>query len=629
MRQVIVVLVVGMLLGCKGGDKGATSTAVIETPMVVSTTVTAPVVEIPTVSVEATETSSPAVASTPAVMPTLAPRPVVTPTLFGAFELARLLDTGVYTSLPSVQLPDWLELNGDRETWFLTRTHEAYIPLANPNGGFFKEHYSDVVVAADDFLGQYPGSDGAIPVLMMLGHVHSYQVGWHWGRLSESLGQEYEQAIELLMQRHPERLPYILNDLIDLGLPINWVQSADLGTENGTALLFTYQFSPPYGESKGQAYAFVKEPNSPWVFTSIPTRYADGWQHNAWVHTIADINADGQIEIVVGATHVYAGGAGLWLHIFAWQDGVWVDRLSWNPLASTTDAYYGQFWLEDLDEDGVQEIVVYYYTGPPGGGNPTTIDIYQWNQVTYTNTLPIEIKICGYHAFAEAERRRALGDLEGAIAWYEEARRRWLAELDTPDSVCMRQGQGIASGKSEIAQSYRVQVSVLNQIAGTSSPWQSSTWEHVSTPTNTLTATFHLDQEQIKLFRWDAFPWRIIGRFYLSTSYVQEWPSGEHLFCQTTTGNRDFNDYDGDKQNDLREMTRWQCQITDKGDKVLLEQAGPDIETVCLWDGHRLVLSSSQIVTPSTVLTGSLDAYPQLLGIEQDLLRLLDCSGDE
>jgi hypothetical protein len=582
-------------------------------------------------------------------MPTFVPRPVVTPTLFGAFELARSIDTSIGASLylPWVQLPDWLELSGDKETWLLTRVQEAYMSLANPNNksadeGVFRDHYANVIVTADDFLGQYPDSDGAIPVLMMLGHVHSYQVDWQ--RAPELLGQEYEQAIELLMQRHPERLPYVLNDLIDLGLPINWVQSGDLGMGDGEILLFTYQFS--YGEPKGQALAFVKEPDSPWVFASIPTQYADGWKHSVRLHTIADINADGQAEVVVHLHHAYAGGTGLCVQVFTWDEGIWTDRVSWRPLGRllygsqpSPDAYYGESWLEDLDEDGIQEIVVSYVTGPPGGGNPSTVDIYQWDQATgmYTDTLPIKVQICGYHAFAEAERRRALGDLAGAISWYEEARRRWLAELDTPNSVCVRYPYPLT-----IAQSYQIQIAVQRQMSDNadSGGWgiyvnnlndayQVEAGETVVTERATLTGTLLVDQVQISLFQCDVEPCRIVGRFYPFTAYVQDWPSGNRLVCTTDSASHDYEDYDRDGWIDLRLRASWQCQVMDEGDMVLFGQQGPDLETTCLWDGHRFALSGSPLITPSTVLTGSLDAYPQLLEIEQDLLRLLDCSGDE
>lgn len=274
-----------IMTACSASDHGPIPTD--ETSMPVSTIC----VETPT-DASPVETLVLTPAST--LIPTV---PTITPVQVGSFVLTRALAPEVNGVLPVVELPLWIEPNGEKETWFLDQVMRAYQPLTKTCDSetcaeLFKTHYSDVIARVDDFLGIYPDSDGAIPVWMMLGHIHSYQVGWYWERSAELLGQEYEKAITLLLERHPERLPYIVNDLIGMGLPINWVQSTDLSIDGGEVLLFTYQFSPRYGEPKGQTYTFVREPGHSWMFVPMPTRYAYGWQHGADAWAIADINAD-------------------------------------------------------------------------------------------------------------------------------------------------------------------------------------------------------------------------------------------------------------------------------------------------------------------------------------------------
>jgi hypothetical protein len=589
---------------------------------------------------------------TSALASTITSHPTITPMKVGSFELSYALDPEVAGVLPIVRLPNWVELCGEKESASLAQVTRAYQPLTLPDGSgtlaeVFKVHYRDVVATADDYLGVFPDSDGAIPVLMMLGHVHSYQVGWHWGRSAELLGREYERAVALLLKRHPERLQYILDDLIELGLPINWVQATDRIIDNGEVLLFSYQFSAPFGEPKGRIYGLVQESNHSWGFAPLPTRYAGGCQHSARVEIIEDVNADGRTEILVALEHVYAGGPGLWLNVFAWRDGGWTDRLSWNTLGRdlywnppSLDAYYGRFWLEDLNEDDVQEIVVGYPTGSPGGGNPTTVEVYQWDQAAevYTNTRPIKVQVCGYHAFAEAERRRALGDLEGSIQWYEEARRRWRAELSTPNPVCLNYGT-YDWGKREIAESYQIQLAVQHRMSSESGDGWGLYIRNINdeyqvemgevsliTETGAITGVEGW-QMRVNLFQCDVEPCRAVGHFYPSTVYTRDRSSGDRVIC--TGGTRhNYDDRNGDGSDDLRQVTHWNCQVRDAQDAVLLGQDGPYIETTCLWDGRRFALSDSQVLTPAIVLTGTVGTS-QLAGVVEDLAGLVDCSGDK
>ena len=641
MRRIAWLGLLLMLVGCVVIDKPSMPTEPAQTPMLVVST-PAPTVAVPTV------TSIPTAA--PTAMPTVAPRPVLTRTQIGSFVLARAFDAGSYDSLPAVQIPDWIKTSGAKETWYLTHTLESYTPLAGPSGTkkeVFNSHYTDFVVSADDFLGQYPDSDGTIPVLMMLGHLHSFQVGWYWGRSPKLLGQEYEQAITLLLKHHPERLPYILNDLIDMGLPVDWVKSTDLGIKGFEALLFTYQFKPLFGEPKGQLYAFVRDHNQPWKFAPLPTWYdSEGtYQYGVKVNSIADINHDGRDEILVALEHAYADGWGLRLHVFAWQDGEWADRMAWNPLSrlNAPDAFGGSFWLENSNRSGLDNIVVHYW--PTGGvGVPASADIYQWNGTTYTDGLPIKTQMCGYHALAEAERRRTLGDYAGALPWYSEARTRWRAEMISKDSPCRRDFQ---PNSLEIELSYNTELDLQRSLgkkyqADNACMYYASSLrtdnqslldipQETGIQTETLTATLKLYQVRVNLTECSGQRTHVVGRFHLfDTMYSQTLKVGGEMDCSMDRlPIREFTSQKGNGLSDLRQVTQWRCSAYDSNYQSTFEQNGPTIETTCLWDGTRYALSSNQVISPSVVITGSLANNPPLIGIDQTLMNLVDCSGDK
>ncbi len=628
-----------VLIGCSGYDRQPASTATPQAP-VLFVTPSAPPSMLPTATPVPTPTST--------TVPTVTPRPTLTVTQIGSFVFTRSFDNQLHDSLPAVQIPDWIETSSARETWYLTRTLEAYMPFAASGGiekDVFNSHYADFLARADDFLGQYPDGDGSIPVLMMLGHLHSFQVGWYWGRSPKLLGQEYEQAINLLMKRHPARVPYILDDLMSMGLPIDWAKSTDLGMKDFESLLFRYQFSPLYGEPKGQMYAFVREHNSPWKFTPLPTWYDQKgeYQYGVQIQSIADINGDGHDEIVVALEHAYAGGWGLRLQAFNWQDGKWIDRMEWNP-HQPPDAYYGSFGLENSDRRGVQQIVVHYYTGPPGGGNPTTLDIYQWDGTVYTNTLPIVTQSCAYHAFAEAERRRRLGDLSGALQPYHLARRQGLSEFGVQNSPCQSDSWYTPL---DLELSYETEASLLVQLAGkqnytmqdvcsyytSSQPDHTQNIieipQHTAIQSETLTETITYSPFHLNLTQCDSPSPRIVGKLNLpSWPYMKESSLGQ-VRCGQMFNPQAQAFVDQNQTSYLHQTLQWICDVDDANKKFILEVPSPIINTICQWNGDRYVLSSGQILTSSIPISWSQTLYPQLAGVEQGLMNLADCSGDK
>lgn len=359
--------------------------------------------------------------------------PAPTVTQYGPFSLQHLLYRYPPASFPAVQVPSWLHLDEDLEKGLLEQVVAAYAPLVGVKGndkGLIQKHYGEVIVKADEFLGACPDGDGAIPVLMMLGSIHSFQIGWHWDRRPELLGQEYEQAITLLLQRHPERLSTILDDLIELGLPLSQAVSAQI--DGRQVLFFAYNFSSPFGEPKGQIYTLMQQPDGSWSFIALPTEYG-GLVHGARVQTIADINRDGQDEVVVRLEHAWASGTGLNVQVFSWLDGTWRNRID------GAGAFEGDYWLEDPDGDGVQEIVL---RSRLSGGGPFRPYIYffQWDTTAdiYVDTLPVSTQVCGYHAYAEADRLRHGGNDAEADAWYQEAARRLRAEIAVAGSPCVQ-----------------------------------------------------------------------------------------------------------------------------------------------------------------------------------------------
>ncbi len=356
--------------------------------------------------------------------------PAPTATQFGPFSLQHLVSSHLPLAFPTVQIPTWLQVSQGGEKELLEEVASAYAPLLQEQEDWRKtQGYGEQVEdRATAFLEKYPGGDGAIPALMMLGNVHSCLNYTDTGQ--PTLGREYEQVLALLLQRHPERISTILDDLIDLGLPISQVVSAQV---NGRQVLFfAFQFSPLHGEPNGRIYTLVQQPDDSWSFFPLPTRFSGNIRHGAQVQTIADINGDGQDEVVVRLDHAFADGTGLNVQVFSWREGAWHNQIGW------AGAFEGDYWLEDPDGDGVQDIVL---RSRMSGGGPFRPFIYffQWDPSsgTYTDTLPVAPQICGYHAYAEADRLFHQDDKAGADTWYQEAAQRLRAELAVAGSPCL------------------------------------------------------------------------------------------------------------------------------------------------------------------------------------------------
>jgi hypothetical protein len=457
----------------------------------------------------------------------------------------------------------------------------------------------------------------------MAGHVHFLDRTIP----EEEKGHEYEQAIRLLLKHHPERVPYILDDLTALGLTINQVAHTNLGQADTELLIFVYQVYPSsaFATTRSRVYSLLREGDHSWQFATLSTWYADGWDYFAQIQAITDMNKDGQVEILIELIHVYAGGPGLKLHIFAWVEGQWQDRLAWNPAEGNGwDAYYGRYWREDLNQDKRQELVIDYFSGPPGGGNPTTMEIYQWDETTaiYTNTLSISIQACGYHAFAEAQRLRAAGDLRGAIPWYQEARRRWWVELEEPDSLCMN-GPGRANQR-DITQSYWWELTTLDEISGTNNVWSFASIEPIAVLeqiSTTLSVTRTVEQTRLNLFTCHTPTCAPIGRFYLTAIYRED----PGLICHTVLASEKeastfYYAFWQKDEDTIRQIARWQCKTTNGPRKLSFTVT---LEHICQREDIDFQLAKSRLIT------SDIRSYPQLFQLKERLAPLMDCSGGQ
>ncbi len=395
-------------------------------------------------------TATPVPTPRPTSVPTLTPRPSSTPAPsptpgpFDLFPASAWQDPGPVTapisSFQAVATPSWLVLSED-EAAALAEVAAAYDRLVHPPGKLQKiveTSGESIALSIRDFLSEYPDGDGAIPALLMLGHMHDILYSYDLFA-GEEIGQEYEEAVRLLLARHPERQQSLLHDLEELGLSVVKPQLVQLDGQQ--VLLFGYSVYLWFGETNGKILTLVQQPDGSWNFAPLPTHYIAGWTYRVRIETIADINGDGKSEVVAALGHSYADGPGLVLNVFARQEGQWVERMSWDVLGHAegdTDAFYGQFWLEDMDGNDIQEFVVSYYLFPPGGGGDPLINIYQWDadRQLYVDTMPIVVQSCGYHAYAEAQRLRFAGDWEAALPWFAEAATRFEAELADKGSVC-------------------------------------------------------------------------------------------------------------------------------------------------------------------------------------------------
>lgn len=562
----------------------------------------------------------------------------ITATQYGPFVLSRDLSDWCFRP-PDIKIPNWISLGEEsHEVYYqqeaLTKVHDAYNALVKyyQAGDPFETppSYLNVINAVDEYLGKYTDGDVLIPVLMMLGNAHSAR----FGRSPKVLGHEYELAINLMLRRHPERLPEILNDLIDMGLPITNVKYISLDHSGTWALLFTLHFQCFNGISVTRIYSLVGTTDGSWKFAVLPTQYPkEELDYQLELISTDDINGDGFADIVTQSLWRYADGLGFGLQVFNWENGNWVDRMNWTA-AARGDAWDGGFWFEDLDDDKVQDIVV-SYMDDPGTFRPI-IEIYQWDAKNriYSTALPIKTQVCGYQAFAEAERRRYTLDLTGAIAFYERARTLWQDEKQNPAMPC----QQFKSSEHDLSIVAEIQGELEDAVADKNASSKNFKF-HQYTPlhkysyneSKTSAETIIQQVERENIFLCDSTPCRLIGKVYQNISYSLETPEREYFVCRTSR-------YYGDTQPAqvqyksqliLNQVLHWECEVLDKDINTVFRQKGPDIQTICTWNGSRFVLSSSQIVKPAEITQGSLKDYPTLLQVFQISTQLANCSGEE
>lgn len=563
--------------------------------------------------------------------PTETPTPIVSPSSVGPFVLSHWIGRPTNQRMPQVNVPSWLDTD-EQEMASLLHVKELYDVFAN--GDFDSAYQEDaprILAAANEFLERYPNGDGAIPVLMIKGHINTYSIAWWLDGDSNLLGEQYERLIELLMRRHPERVSTILDDLLELGLPISQVKYAEMDQDT-QALFFAYQFSPPSGEPKGEIYTLVREKSRPWRFLPLPTHYDKGGQAGALVTTISDLNNDGQLEILVELEHAYAGGYGLVLNLFAWENEQWVERMDWKSIRQ--DAYYGEFWLEDLDKNGIQEILVSYFIDSPMSGNPRTVEVYQWSTEnnTYLNTLPIQTQPCGYYTWAEAERLYTKEDFQTALHWYQETRRRWLEEKADTDKRCVRE---VGPDDFYIHWTFLRQKAAETEQIGANPFLGSQLWDTYPAleqvdfaSTDSITSTVITTIRYANIYTCDVPDCRIIARYFLDISYWEKFPAQKILHCQTHESKSDFGynvKYDAEF---VIQLSRWNCAMTDQTTGQRLEWTDLQIVNVCAWDGKQYVQKEYRVIAPFLKSGTNYDAHRQLEAMPEKLAAMVDCSGD-
>ena len=558
----------------------------------------------------------------------------ITSTQYGPFVLSRQL-SGPCFKPPEIKMPAWIsfgekshEIYYQREA--LAKVENAYEALVNTYEPFEPSpSYSNVINAVDEYLGKYTDGDVLIPVLMMLGNAHSSR----YDRSPKILGHEYELAINLMLRRHPERLPEILNDLIDMGLPIADVKYIPLDYSGTRALLLTLHFLCFNGITSSRIYSLIGTADGSWRFAVLPTKYPhEEWDYMLELVTTDDINGDGLADITTKSVWSYADGIGFGLQVFNSENRRWLDRMNWNATARD-DAWNGDFWFEDLNGDNVQEIVVSYLDSP--GVFHTVIEIYQWDAKSraYNNTLPINTQVCGYHAFAEAERRRHSFDLVGAVAFYERTRILWQDEIKNPAMPCQqfKPSENDLSYVAEIQNELEDAVADKNVSTGTFkihdyTPLHRYIYDEVTTKAETVSQQI----ERENIFQCGVLPCRVVGKAYQSVLYSVTTPGGEYFDCRTSRYDNDTLPAQVEYQSHqlLTQVMHWECEIR-KNSKTVFRQNGPDIQTTCTWNGSRFAVASNQIVVPAKITLGDLKDYPTLPNLFRLAMQLADCSGDE
>lgn len=624
-KFLVISILLVLLIGCGGGAKESRSAANVQ--MAPGATMI-PISEATNTPVIATlAAQQPTRANTPEPTATLAPRPTahppreVMPIKYGPFVLSREVAKDS-NRIRQVLLPNWIKLS-DNERVKLVDVQLAYQKVMLENDNTFYDDLDGLTNQITSFLSAFPDTDGSIPTLMMRGNSGGYgdpilpaNIRWH----------EYDRAIQLLIARHPERIPYILDDLIDMGMQIEQIEYTDAGVA-GEVLLFTVKTSGwvLFGSLDSFVYSLVHLPNKAWKFQPIDVPHDNfrGDYSTIKIHTLGDINNDIQIEVVVEKHLTYASHKDLLVNVHTLSDGMWSQISSMGPY------YDGQsFWVEDPDGNKISDIVIYYLSSP--GEFYPRIAIWQWdpNGRTYTDKLPIMTQVCGYHAFAEAERRFASKDFEGAIPWYRETRRRWLDEAKSPNEICKR---GPEPDPINIGYAFLKEIESQGRHDMILTPYLLSGElilrdDSLST-TQTITSTTTISQTRANIYQCNTPECNIVARHFIQVKYDETWRSGERAVCSTGNGYWDIWRLQAKIQEPYILVSHWSCDFTSNSIGRSIRVGDVEVIDVCAWDGKRFKLSGSRIIPRDWQAPSGID---YMIESAQEILpRLVDCSGVE
>ena len=518
----------------------------------------------------------------------------ITPTQYGSFTFSRLLYKGGYAPLaPYVPVLSWMRLS-DVETRDLAHVQDEYAKVICFYTNTCPKFESKIADVSKDFLNRYADGDGAIVVLMMLGHIRNMIES----NRSPSLWMaDYEQAIRHILQKHPERIPFILDDLVDMGISITQVKDTTLLDSNTEVLFFSFQFLVEFeGLGRSQVFSLVREKGNYWKLLPLPIHPdTDADYSNVQVVEIGDINSDGETEVIV-STDAYRTGMQLYVYVF--QGGSWRNIFSDNY----DDGRNGSFWIEDLNHSGLYEIVIYFADGV-GTGAPSSVEIFQSDKEsgTYTSTLSIKTQVCGYHAFAEAERLRKAGQLANAIPWYETARERWTQELKTPNPTCVRDELG--NIEFEILPSFARQLAVQDEITGTRSlltdiyGLADFIGVKESKKIDDKDSKSQTTIEQEMLYICDTPACRVIARYFMTATTTQVFSTGQLLVCKTSRKVDDDGYAQVTDKKLLIQVSEWSCEFSeDASSSTTTTIELVQVVNVCGWDGHRFKTTGNRVI---------------------------------
>jgi len=588
----------------------------------------------------------------PTATPTATPNPTPAPRQLGSFVVTRRLQPGVAILWSLPQVPVWFQV-GTAEAEALAVVERKFLGTWWGWEGNTYGEEADFLASAMDYLARFPDSDGAILVLILQGHRRNFLATYNGADLSP-VAQEYERAMRLLLREHPERRTYFIDDLVDLGIPIDWAQSTDLGYTDLEVLLFTYN-TWNIGHGPGRLFALMHVGSEPWTLTQLladflvvhrpyGTPYDRDANFAVEVLAIDDLDADSEEEVVVMLRYLYFGGtwgspplvAARW-QVLGWRQGHWdnlIDLHASGELLQDEQGLPGELWIDDANGDGFDELVMQYPLGAlnePLSKGRRGIDIYQWDGHTFTDTLPITFGNCAYQALAEVQRLHGLQDWRGMLLWLHEFRQRARAEIAWPGSPCAAHFQGKSSAWSvwDTSRSYALEIAALEQLLGPSyEPVDTCPYyagirpEHgpgfVEIPRHAEVTEFHLGQTlkdlEINVVRCDSAPPRTAARL--------QWPDPgnfDDAFWEATCTAAweaepvvQFIPGDNGEPNLLQQTTSWSCGAVDQPLRWTTTAA-------CQWNIWRYVKLSGNVVS-----IGSEFLTPE----QQDrLLQVTDCTG--